>query len=179
MLRAHSPLTRAFTPYFCLLPRWPSLQREILPTGASRAWKCHPEIQGRDNLLCVLVVCGGLNAGMVYETYTLLTYFLTFICLLLTLRKIYPNHRKLQSHHLNFTPVELDAIWRKINSFFHKSAHTRYPYNRAEMERIRYYTSSWIFISFSNQLHSFSDSFSTGKENHSLSKLKSPFSFSS
>lgn len=109
-VRGSLSTSRALTPYFCLLPRWPSLQREILPTGASRAWKCHPEIQGRDNLLCVLVVCGGLNAGMVYETYTLLTYFLTFICLLLTLRKIYPNHRKLQSHHLNFTPVELDAI---------------------------------------------------------------------
>lgn len=52
------------------------------------------EIQGRDNLLCVLVVCVGLIVCMVSESYTLLTYFLTLIGFLLALRKIYPSHRK-------------------------------------------------------------------------------------
>lgn len=35
-----------------------------LPTGASCAWKCHPEIQGRDDLLCVRVVWVAVAAGM-------------------------------------------------------------------------------------------------------------------
>lgn len=101
------------------------ITREILPTGASRAWKCHLEIQGRDNLLSALVVyvcvCGGLIDCVVRDAYTQQTYFLTLIWCLLTLQKICPNHRKLQSPNLNSTPLELEATWRKRNYF--KNSH--------------------------------------------------------
>lgn len=72
------------------------------------------EIQGRDNLLCVLVVCVGFTVCMIWEDYTLLTYFLTLIGLLLALRKLYPSHRK--CNLIIFILVELDGTWRKRNS---------------------------------------------------------------
>lgn len=87
-------LTIILGPYFCLLARWPSLQGEILWTGASYACKCHPEIQGRDNLLCVVVMYLILHA--ILEVCRLLRGFLTPICLPFALRKMHPNPRKLQ-----------------------------------------------------------------------------------
>lgn len=79
-ITTRGPLCTHQSPHVLLLSpiQMAFITREILPTGASCAWKCHPEIQGRDNLLCVLVVCGGgLIASVVWDAYTLLTYFLT------------------------------------------------------------------------------------------------------
>lgn len=73
------------------------------------------EIQGRDNLLCVLVVCVGFIACMIWEVYTQLMHFLTLIGLLLALRKLYLSNRK--CNLIIFTLIELDATWRKRNSF--------------------------------------------------------------
>lgn len=52
------PLSTYQNPHTLLLSpsQMAFITREILPTGASWAWKCHPEIQGRANLLCALVV---------------------------------------------------------------------------------------------------------------------------
>lgn len=68
------------------------------------------------------------------------------ICLLLKLRKICPNHRKFQSRHPNFTPIELAATWRKKEKCLPMCTQAKSPYNRVDMERMRYSKFSWLFI---------------------------------